>query len=241
MTENKIKEQIQKLIELQKIDGQVYEFKKELEEKPKEVQALKEQFEAKKTRLHELEENLKKTVVARKDLEVDMKTKEDQIVKANSQLSQVKKNEEYKAKLSEIEHIKADKSVIEEKILLSYDDSDQIQAEINKEKQHVAQEEKQYLDRKKEVDDYVRTVEGKVAQLKTQRQEIIPHVAQDVLVRYERVLNHKDGIAVVPINGHTCGGCFLGLNPQVINEVKMGEKMVECEVCSRILYLKENL
>lgn len=240
MAEINVKEQIVKLIALQKIDSQIFEFNRNLEEKPKEVQALKDQFETKKTRLNGLEEALKKVQVARRDLEVDMKTKEDQIIKANAQLSLIKTNKEYTAKITEIESIKADKSIIEEKILLSYDEADKVQVEINQEKQVVAEEEKKYLDRKKEVEDYIKGMQEKINHLKNDRQEILPGVDKEILIRYEKILKHKEGIAVVPIKGTACGGCFMNLQPQRLNEIKAAQAFIECDICSCILYFEEN-
>ena len=50
----------------------------------------------------------------------------------------------------EVNSIKADKSIIEEKILVSFDESEAINGEIAKEKEVLAVEEKKYLDKKKE-------------------------------------------------------------------------------------------
>ncbi|HNV23918.1 MAG TPA: C4-type zinc ribbon domain-containing protein [Candidatus Omnitrophota bacterium] len=241
MADTHIKQQMVKLIELQKIDSQIFDFNRHLAEKPKEVEALKIQFESKKTKLNQLEESLKKVQLVRRDLEVDMKSKEEQIAKANTQLSLIKTNKEYTAKISEIESMKADKSIIEEKILLSYDDADKIQADINQEKQIVAQEEKKYLDRKKEVEDYIKDVEHKINQLKTNRQLIVPQVDKEILIRYEKILKHKEGIAVVPMKGAVCGGCFMNLQPQRINEIKAAQSLIECDMCSCILYSEENI
>ena len=240
MGENHIKEQLKKLIVLQKLDGQIFEFNRYLAEKPKEIQALKDQFESKKIRLNSLEESLKKVQLSRRDLEVDMKTKEEQIAKANAQLSLIKTNKEYTAKMTEIESIKADKSIVEEKILLSYDEADKVQEEINQEKQVVAQEEKKYLDRKKEVEDYIKGMEAKINQLKTERENTLPSVDKEILMRYEKILKHKEGVAVVPIKGSACGGCFMNLQPQKLNEIKEAQSFIECDMCSCILYFEEN-
>src|SRR3989338_7707751 len=112
-----LKDQLRKLIELQKIDKEIYEFRRELEEKPAYLEEIKNHYEDKKATLHNWEEKLKKTVLDRKSLELELKTREDEITKANTQLSALKTNKEYTAKISKIEHNKADQSIIEEKIL----------------------------------------------------------------------------------------------------------------------------
>lgn len=143
-----IKDQIKKLIELQKLDADIYALKRDLRQKPEYLTSLKQDFENKKANLILHEEQYKSLLIAHKTLEGDLKTQDEAVAKANSQLSLLKTNKEYTAKLTEIEHIKADKSLIEEKLILSYDTLDAAKAAVEKEKGVVAQEEK-YLAEKK--------------------------------------------------------------------------------------------
>ena len=234
-----VRDQIKKIIELQKIDGEIHNLKIELKEKPAILAQLKEEFELRKGVLAAVEEKLKFVQVARKEKELELKTQEDQIAKANAQLSQIKTNKEYTAKISEIEHIKADKSIIEEKILTSYDESDAVNAEIEKEKVKVDEEEKNYLAKKKQTEGDVKVIEDRIKVLDSQRNQATDGIDSSFLNRYERILRHKDGIAIVPVQGEgSCGGCYMNVTHQQINEIKMNKELVECEMCSRILYLE---
>lgn len=236
-----INEQLKKIIELQKIDGEVYNLKVELKEKPEVLEKLKESFEASKGKLLALEEQLKGSQVDRKEKELELNSKEEEIAKCNAQLSQIKTNKEYTAKITEIEHINADKSQYEEQILESYDKSEAISQEIEKEKVNVGEKEKEYLAKKREVEDSVKVIEDRIKVLQAQRSQATEGIAVTYLSRYERILQHKDGIAIVPINGNTCGGCYMNITHQQINEIKMNDQLVECEMCSRILYLEDCL
>ena len=57
----------------------------------------------------------------------------------------------------------------------------------------------------------------------------------------EKILQNKQGLAVVPVQVSSCGGCFMNVPAQVINEMKKHENLVFCEMCARILYLEEDL
>ena len=120
-----------------------------MKEKPVIVQELQSLYEQKKSGLKALEEKFKTILLARKDKELELKSKEDEIAKANIQLSQIKTNKEYTAKLTEIETLKANKSITEEKILISYDESDAVSAKVEQEKKILADEEKRYFVKKK--------------------------------------------------------------------------------------------
>lgn len=241
MTQISVKDQIKKLVDLQKIDAEIYNVNAGLAERPALIEELKKKFEDTRAHLNGLEEKFKSIQLKRKELELEMKAKEDDITKANIHLTQLKTNKEYQTKLNEIASIKADKSIIEEKILLSYDETDAIQGEIGKEKVTVGVEEKQYLARKEEIEDEIKLMEDRVKVLESQRKQQLPGVDRTLLDRYEKVLAHKDGLGIVPISGSSCGGCHMNVPPQTINAIKMHDQLIECEKCLRIMYLEDDL
>ena len=229
------------MVELQKIDFEIYNFKRELREKPDFITQLKEKFESNKEGLKKIEEKLKALALDRKAKELELQSKEGDIVKANTQLFTLKTNKEYQAKLLEIEHIKADKSVMEEKILILFDEIDSVNALIAREKNKVAEEEKKFLTQKNEIDGLIKEIRDKLQAMEAQRNQITPEVNPAQLSRYERILENKDGLALVPIKNHCCGGCFMNVPEQVINEMRMHDRFISCEMCARLLYLEDDL
>ncbi len=242
MPQVSIREQVKKLVELQTVDVQIYNLKRELREKPAHLEELRVNCEQSKNGLKNLEENLKAIQVERKAEELELQTMEEGITKANTQLSSLKTNKEYQAKLVEIENIKADKSRIEEKIILMFDEGDEVNKLIDQEKTVVSEAEKKYSSQKKEVDDSILEIQEKLKKLDIQRQQIIPEIEKSNLSRYERILENKDGLAIVPVlKGNSCGGCFMNVPQQVINEMKMHERLICCEMCARLQYLEDDL
>ncbi len=241
MTQTTILETVKKLVALQKIDREIFHFKRELKAGPEVLAETQKQFEAKKARLKELEEKFKTIQLERKGLEGDLLVKEDAIRKVNAQLSEIKTNKEYTAKLVEIEGVKADKSIIEEKILNFYDLGDQVQVLINQEKEALKQEEQKYLKEKQVIEASMKDLEGKKSVLENQRKQIAPELDKNLLLKYEKILNNKDGLALVPVTGASCGGCYMNVPAQVVNQIKMHQDMVQCEFCARILYLQEDV
>ena len=241
MTTISIKDQLKRLIELQTIDIDVYRFKMQLREKPAEVEALKVEFESKKARLKQLEEELKNIQVAQKGHEGDLKVKEEAIVKADGQLSQLKTNKEYTAKLLEIENIKADKSIIEEKILIGFDLIENARKALEAERMVVAAYEKDFTVQKKQIEDDMAVAADQMKVKQSQRSRLTPDVRPDVLARYERILENKEGLAIVPMVKHACGGCYMNLTEQRINEIRRHDQVVTCDMCARMLYLPDEL
>lgn len=241
MADVSIRDQMKNLVELQKLDAEFYQYKRDLKEKPEKIEALKVAFEGKKATCHALEEELKVKLLARKEREVDLQAKEADIVKANAQLSQLKTNKDYKAKLTEIENIKADKSLIEEKILILYDEADAINAKLQKEKDTLAGEEKNFLAEKSKIEKEVKELDEKAKALEARRKEKAKDINPRLLTQYERILKGKEGLAIVPVINNSCGGCYMNVPAQVVNEIKKHEELVSCEFCARILYTEEDL
>ena len=168
-------------------------------------------------------------------MELDLKAKEEGIAKADASLSLLKTNKEYQARLLEIENMKADKSLVEEKILLGYDEVDAARKALEAEKATVIQYEKEFNAKKKQVDDDVAVINDQLKVKESQRARIAPEVRPDYLSRYERVLKNKDGLGIVKVVDHACGGCFMHLTEQVLNELKKYEQIISCDQCARIL------
>lgn len=118
---------------------------------------------------------------------------------------------------------------------------DEIKKEIDTEKNLLVQKEKDYQAAKKTIEEGIKELETKLQNLEGQRSYIIPDVDKISLVRYEKILVNKEGLAIVPVRGTVCGGCNMNIPAQVVNEIKMHDKLILCELCARILYLEEDL
>lgn len=240
MGEVNLKEQINKLVELQAVDSQTYNLHMERDAKPQDLQKLDMSFEEKKKNLADLEKKLQDLQKQRKDRELDLGSKEENIKKTQVQLYQLKTNKEYSAMLKEIDGIKADASVLEDQIIEILDQIDTAKNNIEKEKRRLQEEEKRVNEEKKKIQLRIKEIEEKLAQLNAQRDRIIPNIEQRIITQYERVLKNRDWLAIAPVKNNACQGCFMNVPPQVINLIKMYERLVTCEVCQRILYIEEN-
>ncbi len=241
MTSTTLKDQLRRLIELQNIDVDIFRFKNELHDRPLEIEKLKGEFEAKKVTLKSLEDKLKHIQVVQKDLDNDIKSKDEAIAKLDGSLSLLKTNKEYQTRLLEIENVKADKSLVEDKILAGFDELESARKAVEAERVTVAQYEKDFLAKKKEVEDAIAVINDQMKVKESQRQRITPEVRPDILSKYERILQNKDGLGIVPVNGHTCGGCYMHLTDHLLNQIKKYEELVSCDMCARIVYIPDEL
>ena len=236
-----IKEQLGGLVQLQDLDGKIYALVKQKERFPLEIAKSQKSFEDKKIILNGLEEKFKNLALKRKEREGDLTSKEENIKKFNAQLAGLKTNKEYHAMQSQIAGFKADNSLIEEDILKMMEEQDKSKVEIAAEKVRLSDEEKKFLEEKKKAEAGIKEIEAAINDLAAKRGHILPLIDKRILPVYERILKGKEGLALVKVKDYSCQGCFMAVTPQVVNEIKMLDKIVICEACARILYIEEDL
>lgn len=239
MEVNNLKSQISNLVSLQAVDAQIYTLRSEKEAAPSEIKILEEEFEGKKESLAVLEKKLLDLQKQRKDKELELASKEESGKKLQSQLYSLKTNKEYQAMLQQIQDAKADSSVIEDKILELFDQADKGKNEIEREKVKLKEEEAVFLGQKKKIEERIKGIDERLAQLEAQRKQVIPEINPKLLTQYERILINREGLAIVEVKDNSCKGCNMFVPPQVINLIKMYERVITCEVCNRMLYIDE--
>lgn len=234
-----IKYQIDTLIKLQVLDAEIFKLKRERESKPIEMKAIQVNIDELHSQLKNIEAKLRILQVRQKEKEIDLQTKEAHVKKLALQLYNVKTNKEYVAMQKEIGGLNADNSLLEEEIIKSMDEIDEAGLELDNKKKELQSEEAELKELSKQVEAEIAEIDLRLANLDSERQKLIPSVENPILLRYEKILSNKDGLALVPVENGACQGCDLGLPPQVINEIKIGEKLLCCESCTRILYIAD--
>jgi uncharacterized protein len=232
--------QISLLVKLQGIDMQIYGLKSEAEEKPIESRGLKESLEGKKTGVKESETRLKALQLKHKEKEMLLSSKEAEIKKLEGQLYQIKTNKEYSAMIGEIGSRKADNSILEEEIINLIDCIDRAKSEVEQEKSKFAEESVRIENKIKEVEKSLNAILSGIEELDKKRMEITPLIEGKLLAEYERVLSARNGQALAAVVSGNCGGCHMHLPPQVVNEIKIGQSIIRCENCQRILYINND-
>ncbi len=229
-------EQLKALLELQKVDGEIYRLEKEASEKPKEKKALEEAFEARKAGLKDSEKALKDLQLKQKERETELGTKETNIKKYQTQQAQVKTNKEYSALTHEINGLKADCAVFEDEILKLMDQIELQKKAIEADRQKIVEEEKAHKAGLAKLQAEEEALGARLAALGAERTRFVPQADKILLRQYEKILKKRDGVALVALVRESCGGCHMSQRPQTMNEIRIGEKMIECESCGRILY-----
>ena len=234
-----IKGQLPSLLDLQKVDFEIYDLRVEKETFSEKINELDRLLEEKKTARASAEERLKALQVLKDEKENDLLSGEERVKKHESELLQIKTNKEYAAMLEQMDSVKADISLLEEKIIGLLDEIEAARAVLDEENK-LFEEEREKTEKEKEaVRSREKKINARLDELNGEREKLTGSLDKRLLKRYEMILENRGRHALSKIEGEFCEICNMRLRPQVINEVRLQKELVTCENCSRILYTEE--
>jgi predicted nucleic acid-binding Zn-ribbon protein len=104
----------------------------------------------------------------------------------------------------------------------------------------IEQQEAELAERRAGIEAEIAEKKTKIDSLLAQEAELTPEMDSEVLFKFERIIRNKMGRGIVAIKGGVCMGCHMILPAQFANSVRLGEEIVFCPYCSRILFYEES-
>lgn len=224
-----------RLKSLQVILGRKYELESKIDEAPKQLGSQDEllarmkkeyieknkEYEAVKERVGQLKIELDEAVKLREDGEKNM----DNITTHREYEALDKQISEASAKEADVrkELQKEEKSYAELNDILKTNE-----AIINSTEESLNES-------KKALDSQLSSYKSEIAELKSQEEKIVPGLDQEILFKFQRIIQ-RNSEGIVAVKNGVCTGCHMILPGQFANEVREGENILFCPYCSRILF-----
>lgn len=228
--------QLQLLIALQETDSEIADWEKGLAAVPVQVESAKSGLAARRKKLDEAEARIKEAQNRRRQLEQEVKIENDHMSKAKLKLPSVKTNKEYTAVLAEVEAIKQKVTGLEDQELELMETLESREKELPGFKAEYQEEEKKFNQYKSQKEAEKSRIEKDLGEARRKRDDLVRSVDPKLAQRYDKVLKQRGDHAVVQLVGHICQGCFQQILPQLVIEIRSGEKVFECIHCNRFLY-----
>ncbi len=234
------------LTRLQEVENRLRSAKAKLARSRRRVQTQDNQLRALVNELEAKKEEMRLIRVQSDKLELDLRSREEHVTKLRSALNMAKSNKEYSAILTELNTSKADNSKLENQVLdlmkvLEADEANcrEIQKQIDEQKCRLE-------DVRKESDSQSAHFEDEIAAVEKEWKQAAKDVPAEVLAVFNRVADSYDGEAISFVEqadgrmeNYSCGGCFMGLTNETVNQLMSRDEIIRCGNCSRILVLKE--
>ena len=227
---------LDRLVRLQELETAVHQARQAIEAFPARREALEARLAEHTGRLESLDRKVAEQKAARRALEKEVASVQSRLTRFKEQLMAVKTNKEYHAVQSEIASASAEIQRLEDLILEGMLEADELSADIEAATQAMATEEAAVGEEQRRLEQERDRFQTRVEGYATDRATLVADLTPRLLEMFDTLIRGRKGIAVSAVRDGRCGSCQVRLRPQLYNEVRLNQTLIQCESCQRILY-----
>jgi len=227
---------LERVIALQRLDSEANAARKKLAEVPEREKAFDERLSAATQQIADAKAALAVNHEARRAIEKEVAVHQGRLSKYRDQAMAVKTNQEYHAIQHEVAHAQGEIKKHEDGLLERMVEADDLTATIKAAETRLSTEQKTIDADRKRMQSEDAALQASLDALVAERATIVAKVDKRVLATYEIAAAKRQGIAVAEAKDGGCLVCHVRMRPQMFNEIRRNEAIVQCENCQRILY-----
>ena len=228
--------ELEQLLVLQDRQQKIKQIENEIRTVPMQRNNLESQLAASVAALEAVKQRARQVEVNRKNLELDVGTRQQSIARLRTQQYETRKNDEFQAIGNEIQRYEKEIATIEDQELELMDQADKLKSEISVEEKKAATAKDSVARQLIDLEEKSKALTGRLDQLKKERTEVATKIDEDLLDRFDRMFASKGDAAVVALEHDVCTGCHMKVTTATAFQVRAGKEIVSCEQCGRILY-----
>ncbi len=234
-----MEQQINLLAQLAAVDAQLDELHDELGDLPQEVKKLEASLREKVAALETTQKHLAELDHLRGTAHVTIQESLDKEQRLAQQQFQVKNNREFDAITRELEHLKTQRTEIEERIRTSGVREENLKTIQAQQEQELAVVREKLSDKEAELAERSGDQNDELKKYIELRLRLSGQIDDSLESEYERIRTFH-GNAAVAIKRNSCSGCYSAIPSQRIMEMKyQRDKVYTCEGCGRILFTED--
>ena len=228
---------LDRLIKLQQLETTIDDARRKIAAHPQRLADAEGRLNDAKQRVTDAKERLQASQEVRRSLEKDAAVYQGRISKFKDQQAAVKTNKEYQALGHEMETAARDLAAVEEKVLEQMMEADVIAADIKQAETALAKEQKEVGAEKAALATELTGVEAALVQASDARSALVAQTDPKLLAIFKQVAKARKGIAIcAATRDGLCSACHVRLRPQVFQDVRRNDAIIQCFSCNRILY-----
>ncbi|MHC4636854.1 MAG: zinc ribbon domain-containing protein [Planctomycetota bacterium] len=232
------------LLKLQSVENRLRAAKTKLTRCRRNVIIQENQIRTLQNALEAKQEEIQLTKMQSDRLELELKSRDEEISKLRASLNAAKTNKEYAMLLTQLNTTKADNSKIETQVLDLMKDVEVDEAQYKETEKQIEQEKEKLGEIRKDSEVQAQKYEKDITAIQVEWDEASKEIPPDVLEVFKRVAETYDGEAIATIDqqdsksaAYNCGGCFMGITAESVNQLMTRDEIIRCPNCTRILVL----
>src|SRR5437879_6258829 len=227
---------LERLIALQRPDPAADAARRKLADQPGHEKALEARLEAARQRFATAKERLAENQNARRGIEKDVAVHQGRLSKFREQAMSVKTNQEYHAVQKEIGFAQGEIKTLEDKILELMVEADELNAAAKRAEKALADEQKAVEADRKALQNETTELNVSLERMSREREALAKALDPAALATFDLVAKKRNGVAVAEARDAICTICHVRMRPQVFNNVRRNDSIIQCDSCQRILY-----
>lgn len=228
------------ILKLQAIDYELGELERSKDYLPDMINNLESEMHETSSALESFEKEMAEQTLLHKKLDIELAALNQELAKFQKQMQVIKTNKEYDALTNEIVNRKLKISSTEEEILKILTNIDDLKEKIKEYKEKLEEVNKNNTTQLAYLRKELNSIEDKIKIKEGERKNLTVRIDKRLLSTYERVRRGRGDQVVVTIKKRACTGCYKGIPPQKIQEIRKGEQIFTCDNCGRILIWTED-
>lgn len=228
----------EKLKKLQTILVKKYELEEKKEEAPKQLGSQEELLARMKKEYIEKNteyEDVKARVAQLKfDLDEAVKSRE----KGEKGMDDIQTHREYEALEKQISEATEKENEVRKELQKEEKLLEEIKENLKINEDMINSQEKDLASSKDNLNKELQGYDSQLASLKKDEDKITPDLDQEILFKFQRIIQ-RNSEGIVAVRNGVCTGCHMILPAQFANLVREGESINFCPYCSRILFYEE--
>jgi len=236
------------LMRLQSVENRLRAAKAKLARCRRSVVLQENKIRSEQNTLEAKKEEVQLTRVQCDRLELELKSRDQEIAKYRAALNSAKTNKEYANLLTHLNTTKADTSKVETQILELMKAIEADEAECAAIRTTIEAEKEKLEQIRKEAEGLAEKYQKEVEEIQAEWNEVAATLPPEHLEVFNRVAETYDGEAVVEVEEqegrssvYSCGGCFMSITTESVNVLMTRDEVIRCPNCTRILVLGKNL
>ncbi len=229
-----MKEIIDRLKSLNKIDIQLQMIKKDMDRLPRELldkqvlpKTLKGTIDRAKTEISRLK-------LDAESIELEIKAGEEALKRYSGQMNVLRTSKEFETVKRQMDAQRIWNKENEGKALELLEQVDAKQKDVENNQAALVEAEKVLATETAKVDSMVAELKAQFDKLATERTELAKDLPDKELIIYDRIAAGR-GQAIATVDRGICSACFMKIPAQVHNMALLAKELVTCPSCGRIL------
>lgn len=173
-----------------------------------------------------------------KDLELQVKTKDERLEKLKIQANMAKDTSTLLATNHQIQTLKDENNKLEDRALGLAERMASLEKEFEKQEKELERIRGEYAVFAKNCEAELARAKGELEALDAERSKISSALSPETLDVYARLAQARDGLAVCAVEGESCVGCGGMVTANDLVKLRAGKELVRCKSCSRILFIE---